>query len=276
MKQNKVTNFLNTAWLLTKRKSPEVLTGLSILGLWSTTYKAYRSGLVAHDILMRYRQDMHDTRPNDRAARKAVIKETAREMVPVVLPIVLMGGVTTGCIIGSNRISNKRIATLSAAYVLSDSALKEANQKLDDVLTLHQKDKVKGAIAKDRLKKAEEKQDPSKIIVAGNGDVLCMDSYTGRFFHSSAQKIGQAINILSADCQVDMYVSLNDFYDQLREFGANELDRVPMGDDFGWNVDDLDRGQLPITISAQLTSANEPCLCVEYDVHLRADFRNLY
>lgn len=276
MKPNKAVDYLEKLWVITKRRSPEVLTGISVLGLWGTVYKSYRAGLVAHDILERKRQDMADTHPDDREARKAVTKETVKEMIPVVAPIIIMGGITTGCIIGSNRISNKRIATLSAAYMLSDNALKEVNEKMDAVLTAQQKDKVKGGIAKDHLDEAEKRGEPRPVIVAGTGDVLCLDSYSGRPFRSNAQKIGQAINILSADCAAEMYVSLNDFYDLLREFGAVELDRLPMGDDFGWNVDDLDRQQLPISISAQLTNANEPCLCVEYDVHLRADYRHLH
>lgn len=269
---NKLVDLGNKIWKFGHDNKPEVLSGLAIAGLWGTIYGAYKTAPIARDILERGRSDMRLVHPDDKSARRAVVKETAIGVSKYVLPVIVGGAVTTACIIGSNRESSKRIATLSAAYALSDSALKELNAKLGEVLGEQKKQKVKNAIAKDHLNKREPVLDnPSNpVIVTGDGDVLCIDSYSGRPFYSNAQKIGQAINILSADCQCDMYVSLNDFYDEIH------LDRIPMGDDFGWNVEDLERGQLPITISAQLTASNVPCLCIEYDVSLRQDYRNLH
>lgn len=68
----------------------------------------------------------------------------------------------------------------------------------------------------------------------------------------------------------DMYVSLNDFYELIG------IPEIPMGNDLGWNVDDCIRGQVPITLTALLTEEQTPCLCVEYDAKLRADYRNLH
>lgn len=124
---------------------------------------------------------------------------------------------------------------------------------------------------KDKVGTAPDpKDEKGQIIITSGGDNLCKDLYSGRFFRSNAQKIGQAINELTYDIQSDMYVSLNDFYDKL------ELPRIPLGDDLGWNIDDLVNRRLPICYTAILTDDGTPCLCVEYDANLRSDFRKLH
>ena len=92
-------------------------------------------------------------------------------------------------------------------------------------------------------------------------------------FYSTAEKIKQAIVKCSSDVQQDMWVSLNEFYD---EINSPQLEHIPMGDDLGWNVEDTCRGQLPITLTALLTDDGKPCLCIDYDISIRDDFRNLH
>ena len=192
-----------------------------------------------------------------------------KELAPEVLPPVGMAVATSVAIIGSNKVSSKRIAVLSAAYTMSSDALKDYQNKVAEVVKPEKVQKVKEAIAQEKLDKNPITPN-TDVIVTGDGDVLCMDCYSGRYFRSNAQKIGQAINELSADLQTDMYVSLNDLYSKLN------MPSVPMGDDFGWNIDDLARGQLEIGITACLTPDKQPCLVVNYDASPREDFRSLH
>lgn len=259
---NKVTKVIN-------KNSPTILTGLGVTGVFATGYMAYKAGPKAHYILENYHRDKELTDPDDKEAKRAILKETAKDLLPVLIPPVGMAIATTACIIGGNRISSKRVAVLSAAYSIADSRLKDYQEKMLETLGEEKTQKVKEAIAKDHLKKNQPTVD-TPVYLTGDGNVLCLDSYSRRFFSSNAEKIGQAINKLSADIMSDMYVSLNDFYDEIH------LERTPMGDDFGWNVDDTQRGRLPIYYTASLTEDNRPCLVVEYDVSPRADFRELH
>ena len=54
-----------------------------------------------------------------------------------------------------------------------------------------------------------------------------------------------------------MYVSLNEFYDELG------LDHTKLGDDLGWNLDD---GLIELNFSSQLAENETPCLVVDYNV----------
>lgn len=259
----------NTVTDVVQQKSPEILTGLGVAGIFATAYMAYKASPKAHDILQRYHEDKQLVDPDDKEAKRAILAETAKDIVPVMLPPVLMGVASAACVIGGNRISSKRIAVLSAAYSLADSKLKDYQDKMLETLGEQKVQKVKEAIAKDHLENAPAPPSDSQLIVS-DGNVMCMDSFSGRYFSGNAEKLGQIINELSYDIVSDMYISLNDLYEKIG------LAPIPMGDEFGWNIDDTNKGRLPIYFTACLTDDKRPCLVLEYDVSCKNDYRNLH
>lgn len=259
-----------TAWSV--KNAPSLLTGAGFTGVFVTAYMAYKAGPQAERILAEHREVEEKVKESvgyNKEATRARAIETAKKLAPVVLPPIGMAIATGACVLGANSIASKRLAVLSAAYSISETALKDYQNKVTEMVDPKKMTKIKEGLAKDKLDKNPIKQN-TEILMTGDGDVLCMDCYSGRYFRSNAQKIGQAVNELSADVQTDMYVSLNDFYNKLN------IPAVPMGDDFGWNVDDLIRGQLDIEISAHLTPDKQPCLVVDYNIFPRSDFRSLH
>lgn len=256
-----------------KKNDSAILVGLSIVGLLATGYAAYKAGVKADKILEEKKKDLSLVDPEDKEAEKAVKKEIVKEMAPVLAPPVIMGAATVACILGSHKASQRKIAALSAAYTIAETSIKELNGKMRETLGEQKTRQIRDAVVKDKFEKSEQKKEVVTIPAhpAGVGDVLCKDLYSGRTFWSNAQKIQQAINHISADIVQEMYVSLNDFYALLPG-----LEPVPMGEDLGWNVDDLYRGQLPITFTALLTEEQVPCLCVDFDISIRRDFRDLH
>lgn len=277
MKSNKVTEFLEKAEIFTKKNSPVILTGLAIVGVISTAYAAYKAGPRADKILEAYRKDMRDCHPNDKEAKRAVVGETVKKMIHVVAPPIIMGGTTITCIVGSHSVSSRRIAALSAAYSLSETTVKNLNNKMEEMLGEKKARAIKDSIMKDKLKADSEKDkkilSDGQLVIPSDGTVLCKDLYSGRLFYSNAEKIKQAIAKCSYEIISDMYISLNDFYEAI---DSPQLPRIPMGEDLGWNIDDTINGKLPITLSALLTDDNKPCLCIDYDISVRGDFRNLH
>lgn len=277
MKSNKLISFLEKAEGFTKKNSPVILTGMAIVGVLSTAYSAYKAGLRADKILEVYRADMKDCHPKDKEAKRAVVGETAKKLIPVVAPPVIMGVATISCIVGSHSVSSRRIAALSAAYSLSESTVKNLNSKMEEMLGEKKTRAIKDAVMKDKLHADAEKDQKrlaeSNFVIPGDGTVLCKDLYSGRLFYSNAEKIKQAIAKCSYDIVSDMWISLNDFY---FEINSPQLSPIPMGDDLGWNIDDTQNGKLPITLTALLTDDNKPCLCLDYDISVREDFRNLH
>lgn len=272
MKLEKLSRAWNALSSSTKKNSPEILTGLAVVGLIATAIAAYKAGPRAEKILAEKKKDMEYVDQNDKVAKRTVMKETVKELVPVMAPVIIMGGATCACIIGSNNISSKRIALLSAAYSMSETAVKDLNQKMVEVLGEKKALSVKDAVMKEKLAK-DGPVDTKGVIIGGSGDVLCKDSFSGRYFKSNAEKIGQAKARLSLNAITDMYVSLNDLYE---EINAPGLEPIPRGNEFGWNVDDLEHGVLPIRVVALLTEDGQPCLCMDYDTSLRRDYKNLH
>lgn len=277
MKINKVMDFLEKAETFTSKNSPTILTGMAIVGVISTTYTAFKAAPKAEKILEEYRKDMSYCDRNDKEAKRVVVGEAAKKIIPVMAPPIIMGGSTIACVIGSHSASSRRIAALSAAYTLSESTVKNLNSKMEEILGEKKTRAVKDAIMKDKLKADTEKDQKvlsdSNFVMPSDGTVLCKDLYSGRLFYSNAEKIKQAIAKCSYDVITDMYISLNDFYEAI---GSPQLTRIPMGEDLGWNLDDTHNGQLPITLTALLTEDMKPCLCIDYDIGVRADFRNLH
>lgn len=277
MKSDKIMDFLGKAEMFTKKNSPTILTGMAIVGVISTAYAAFKAAPKAEKILEEYKKDISYCDRNDKEAKRVVVGEAVKKIIPVMAPPIIMGGSTIACVIGSHSASSRRIAALSAAYTLSESTVKNLNSKMEEILGEKKTRAVKDAIMKDKLKADTEKDQKalseSNFVMPADGTVLCKDLYSGRLFYSNAEKIKQAIAKCSYDVISDMYISLNDFYEAI---GSPQLTRIPMGEDLGWNLDDTHNGQLPITLTALLTEDNKPCLCVDYDISVRADFRNLH
>jgi hypothetical protein len=66
---------------------------------------------------------------------------------------------------------------------------------------------------------------------------------------------------------MEMYVSLNEFYDEIG------IPQTPIGDDLGWRVD---KGLIDVHFAAILTDKDEPCMTIEHLVPPEYGFNKLY
>lgn len=260
---------LTTISKITDEKSPVILTGLAVAGLIVSVGLMYKS---APKIKKRIEDCKTDLKKSPEGKKQEIITNCVKDVAIEAVPTILTVGATTACIIGSNRASAKKIATLSAAYNLTKVAADKWQEEATKLLKEEGINKVKEAVTGEKIKENVENVDidESTAEYTGNGTVLCKDEYSGRLFYSSPEAIEQAINELSYRIMSEMYVSVNDFYEILG------ISQTRMGDDFGWNIDDTDKGRLPITLSSALTKNKRPVLFVSYDVSLRADYRNLH
>lgn len=264
---SKIKNFISTAKNFEEKNKPAICMGTAIAGVILTGITAYQAGQKIQEILLSHEEDFETAKTHEE--KKKVVFSVVKEAVPAVLPPIIIGGASIAAIVTGNKESNKRIATLAAAYSVSERGMKELNDKMTDMLGEKKVRSIKEEIAKDHVKKDRTPAE-NQIILTGDGDVLCKDVYSGRYFRSNAQKIGAAINEVNAECASSMYVSLNELYEKLN------LPQIPLGEDLGWNCEDLFRGQLPITFTAVLTEDNQPCLALEYNTNLRTDYRDLH
>lgn len=239
-----------------KKHSPEILTGIGIAGMITTTIMAVRATPKALILI--------EERKEEIGAEKLEAMDMVRTTWACYIPAAITGTLSVVCLIGASSVNARRNAALATAYTLSESALKDYQGKVIEMFGEKKNEAVKDAMAKDKVEKNPVVT--REVIITEKGNTLCYDAISGRYFKSDIEKIKKAECELNRQILDDMYVSLNDFY---YEIG---LDSVKLGDELGWNVDS---GYIDLSFSSQLASDGTPCLVIDYSVAPRYDYRNL-
>lgn len=180
-----------------------ILTGGAIIGLGATAIFTAKGQMKADEIVAK-------KNPVD---RKDLIKSTYKCYIPAAISGVL----TLICIVTSQYISRKEIAGLAASLgVLAanrdqlEKAIKEkygedALVELRERILPYKKPEVKDGKEADRFS-AEE---------TGNGDLLCYEGYSGRWFRSSKEAVIKAEEEYNLRFKDGEYLSFNDLYELL-------------------------------------------------------------
>ena len=263
-----ITNLL----VFCDKNSPTVLTVFGIVGTGATGILAYRSGMRAHEILERHHEDMELVDEDDKEAKRAVMSETVLDMIPVIMPPLIMGTFTIGCIFFSNKINTQRIAVLATAYGISEKKLREYQDKVTDILGEKKAQDIRESISKDHVKEFEETygNPASYPIPYGYGELPTIDEFSKRVFGCSSQKIDGINSKLTARVYAEDFVSLNDLYYELG------LESLPHGNRYGWIAGDImGNGKLPIYATPHKDDNGIIVINLEYDLHTRRDYREL-
>ena len=253
MSKFNLSNLLGTAKEFTIKHSPEILTGIGIAGLVSTSVITGKATLKASRIL----EEERENREEDISTIE-IVKICWKPYVPAVIT----GVASISCIIFASSQNYKRNAALATAYSISEAALREYKDKVVEVIGEKKERSIKEAIAKDKIE--SNPVGNKEIIMAGKGETLCYDSISGRYFKSDIEDIKSACNKINSELIKQGYISLNDFY---YEIG---LESIKQGDLIGWNLskDDL----IELDFSSQLATDGTPCLVLDYLVTPKYDF----
>lgn len=274
MNKQNVTKLLNTAKHVIKKRSPEILTGIGIAGMVSTVVLAVKATPKAMELI----EEEKSKRISDATVEEARewsenggVPMKQIEVVKVAwkpyIPAVVTGVASVACIIGANSVHVRRNAALATAYQLSTTALADYREKV--VETIGEK---KEAQVRDKVSKKKIEENPvsnSTIIMTGKGNTLIYDSHSDRYFRSDIDKVRNAVLDLNERMVNgnEMYISLNDFYDEIG------LKHTETGDSIGWRID---KGKIDIRYSAQLTEDNEPCIVLDHLMPPEYGFDSMY
>ena len=259
MKLN-VSKLCKDAKVMVSKRSPEILTGLGIAGMISTTVLAVQATPKAIELI----NQAEDVKFDNGHGEPLTVSEKVKVAWKPYIPAAITGVASISCIIGASSVHAKRNAAIAAAYNLSQTALTEYKEKVVETIGEKKEQAIKDKIAKDKIKK--DPVSKSEVIVTGKGNTLCYDAFNSRYFYSDIDQIKRAINELNRIMLNQMYVSLNDFYDELN------LKHSGNGDELGWKLDD---GFIEVDFSSQLSDDGRPCLVIEYMVAPRYDYSKL-
>lgn len=254
MRKPNLANLMSNTRQFVNKRSPEILTGIGIAGMITTTVLAVRATPKALELL----EEKKNEDWVDELSPLEVVKTAWKPYVPAAVT----GIASVACLIGASSVNAKRNAALATAYKLSETALTEYREKVIETIGEKKEKTVRDKVAEERVKKNPVSK--SEVIVTNNGTTLCFDPISARYFKSSIDKIKRAENELNKQMLHDIsgYVSLNEFYDELG------LDHTSVGDDLGWNVDRL----IDISFSSQLNDNGEPSVVLDYSVAPKYDF----
>ena len=118
--------------------------------------------------------------------------ETAKTVAPYVAPAVVFASAGAGCILISNQITLDRGAAAMMAYTITQESLRDYRAKTREIVGERKEKEIKEAVAKDILER-----NPSagkEIIITGDGDHLCYDKLSGRYFKSNIEKLKKIYN----------------------------------------------------------------------------------
>lgn len=238
------------------KRSPEILTGIGIAGMISTTILAVRATPKALELI----EEQKEEESVDELSSFEVVKVAWKPYIPAMVTCIA----STACLIGASSVNTKRNAALATAYKLSETALSEYRDKVVETIGEKKERIVRDKVAEERVKKNPVSK--NEVIVTGNGKTLCFDPISGRYFMCSIETIKKAENTLNKQMLHDIsgYVSLNEFYDELG------LDHTSVGNDLGWNTNQL----IDIDFSSQLNDNGEPSVVLDYLVAPKCDYYN--
>lgn len=244
-----------------QKHSPEILTGIGIAGMVTTTILAVRATPKALLLIQEAEEVKHQN--TDASALTPV--ETIKAAWLCYVPAAVTGVLSMTCLIGASSVNLRRNAALATAYTLSESALKEYREKVVETIGEKKEQAVQDAVAKERISKSPVTN--QEVIITEKGNTLCYDVISGRYFKSDIEKLKRAANDLSRRMLDEGYISLNDFYYEIA------LPETKLGDELGWHIDN---GLVDLRFSSQLAEDGTPCLVIDYQIAPKYDYGIAY
>ena len=241
MKKETVTKFFKDVGTTMSKHSPGILTGVGIAGMVTTTILAVKATPKALQLI----EEKQAETPVEK------VKAAWKPYIPAAVTCTF----SVACLVGANSVNARRNAALATAYKISETALVEYKNKVVETVGEKKEKIIRDEIAKDKVEKNPIKK--NEVIVTGKGNTICLDDLGGRTFTTDVDKIKKAENVINRKLLNNMYVSLNEFYDELG------LSHTRLGDDLGWHIDD---GYVSIEFSAVLNENDEPILVLDYSV----------
>ena len=254
MNKNALTTITRNLRTSLSKHSPEILIGIGITGVITTTVLAVKATPKAMQLI--------EAKKHELEVEKLTPVETVKTTWKCYIPAAISGAVSIACIVGSHSVNARRNAALATAYKLSETAFAEYRDKTLDTIGEKKERAIRDKIAEKHVQ--ENPVDRTQIIVTGNGQTLCLDPLSHRYFYSSKDKIDRVVNKLNYEISTSPFdtdgVTLNDFY---REIG---IPGTMTGDGLGWN---LRTGLIEYHPGSQIVPEGEehegePCLVIDF------------
>ena len=208
-----MNNLLTSSKRFITRNAPTILTVVGGAGVVATSVLAVKATPKVLTILKEAEEEKGE---------ELTVMEKVVVAAPSYIPAIVTGAATLACIFGANVLNKRQQASLASAYAMLDASYKEYRKKVDELYGEDADAHVREEISKDKY--------IEKDIPKHDGKLLFFDEFSGRFFHSTLEKVQNAEYLVNRDLVMQYYSTLNDFY------GYLGIPHVDGGHDIGWST----------------------------------------
>lgn len=142
------------------------------------------------------------------------------------VPAVILGGGTIACILSSNALNKKQIASLTAAYMALGRTYQTYRAQVRRTIGDQQENEIF-----ETAKPIEMAEKDQTVKNAATEKLLCYDPIGKRYFHATEAELLTAFYEANRDFNANGYIALNDVY------GYLNLDFIPELNGRGWSID---------------------------------------
>lgn len=270
MNKPNVTKMFNTAKSFVTKHSPEILTGVGIAGMVTTTVLAVKATPKALALIEEAEREKHANNHgeyHDIGREPLTAFETVKAAWKPYVPAAVTGVLSATCLIGASATNYKRNAALATAYQVAATTLADYKEQVVETIGEKKEKVIREKVAQKQADRIPESNQP--VIITGYGDVWFIDPISNQEFQSDIERVRKIFNDLNYRMVVGMeeYISLSELYDELG------VRRTSVSDELGWN---LGRdGQIEFSMHACTRQNGQPALMLEYNVAPRRGFDSL-
>ena len=249
----------NRTGLKLKKHSPEILMTVGVIGVVASGVMACKATLKVQDVVDDAKQkiDMihevsNDPEMSDKYSAEdgkkdlaIVYTQTAVKFIKLYGPSVAIGVASLGCMIGSNRILNKRNVALAAAYTAVDKSFKEYRSRVIDRFGKQLDKELKYGIKAQEIEEVSVDEKSKEIVKKNTVEVMdpnCYSQYSIVFDDGNAgwdpdpeltkYFLIQQQNWANERLKARGHLFLNEVYDMLG------VKRTKAGAQVGWIYDE--------------------------------------
>ena len=153
-------------------------------------------------------------------------KQKVLDCWKVYVPAAVLGGGTIACILGSNALNKKQIASLTAAYMALGKTYQTYRAQVRRTIGDQQENEIF-----ETAKSIEMAEKDQTVKNAATEKLLCYDPIGKRYFHATEAELLTAFYEANRDFNANGYIALNDVY------GYLNLDFIPELHGRGWSID---------------------------------------
>lgn len=183
-----------------------ILAVAASVGVGLTAYETHKAAVKATTLVV-----MNKDEPMTK-------KEVVQECWKFYIPAAVLGGGTIACILGSNTLNKKQIASLNAAYMALGKTYQEYRRQVAERI---------GSEAEANILEKSKVEEPAEE----DKQLLCYEPFSNRYFHATEAELYDAFYQVNRDFNLNGEVSINNLYSYLG------LDYLPEKDDVGWCSD---------------------------------------